>query len=100
MEVITITANPAIDMTIHVDGWQRDTVNRAQAVDASSAPSNNTASSTTASASPAKPVPASKSSMAATAKPPTSTPPASSFRKNTNNNCGTTSTNTSAPRAS
>ena len=33
MEVITITANPAIDMTIHVDGWQRDTVNRAQAVD-------------------------------------------------------------------
>ena len=33
MEVITITANPAIDMTIHVDGWQRDAVNRAQAVD-------------------------------------------------------------------
>ena len=33
MEVITITANPAVDMTIHVDGWQRDTVNRAQAVD-------------------------------------------------------------------
>ena len=33
MEVITITANPAIDMTVHVDGWQRDAVNRAQAVD-------------------------------------------------------------------
>lgn len=33
MKVITITVNPAIDMTIHTHAWQRDMVNRAQKVD-------------------------------------------------------------------